>query len=70
MGEGLVAAPLDKENDMGKKGIGGFTHGKGTTSPNRTAGKTKGGSGGGSGRPGGGKQLLPGSPDRKNLAKE
>lgn len=45
-----------------------FSHGKGTTSPNRTAGKTVGGKNGG-GRPGGGPQLLPGSPDRKNLTK-
>jgi len=43
-----------------------FGHGKGTTSPNRTAGKTAGGKNSG-GRPGGGKQLLPGSPSRKNL---
>lgn len=51
---------------MAKGGGMKFGHGKGTNSPNRTAGKTVGGKNPG-GRPGGGKQLLPGPTGRKNL---
>lgn len=52
----------------GKKGGGiKFSTGKGPLPRNGMAGKTVGGKGGGSGRPGGGKQLLPGPTGRKNL---